>query len=71
MEEECERVEAEIEKEKVHNENRLLKVSLGFGHCFPRYFRKQMSLLVKELTESQIYFKISMQLCVILRHTIV
>jgi len=26
MEEECERVEAEIEKEKVHNENRLLKV---------------------------------------------
>ncbi|CAG5085065.1 Oidioi.mRNA.OKI2018_I69.PAR.g10802.t2.cds [Oikopleura dioica] len=28
MEEECERVEAEIEKEKVHNENRLLKVQI-------------------------------------------
>lgn len=29
MEEECERVEAEIEKEKVHNENRLLKVQIN------------------------------------------
>lgn len=29
MEEECERVEAEIEKEKVHNENRLLKVQIS------------------------------------------
>ena len=28
MEEECERVEAEIEKEKVHNQNRLLKVRI-------------------------------------------
>ena len=27
MEEECERVEAEIAKERVHNENRMLKVS--------------------------------------------
>ena len=27
MEEECERVEAEIQKERVHNENRMLKVS--------------------------------------------
>lgn len=26
MEEECERVEAEIAKERVHNENRMLKV---------------------------------------------
>ena len=26
MEEECERVEAEIQKERVHNENRMLKV---------------------------------------------
>lgn len=28
MEEECERVEAEIEKDKVHNENRILKVQI-------------------------------------------
>ena len=41
MEEECERVEAEIEKEKVHNENRLLKVRI---FCFFLFYRIKANL---------------------------
>lgn len=34
MEEECERVEAEIAKERVHNENRMLKVLIKVDRPF-------------------------------------
>ena len=34
MEEECERVEAEIAKERVHNENRMLKVLIKLDRPF-------------------------------------
>ena len=52
MEEECERVEAEIEKEKVHNENRLLKVGILCGIFFASIIKANLNKKVDQLAKT-------------------